>query len=72
MITVFHIFGNLAEDSENVKSLASDGAMLLAVALSTKADIPYEPLALVVSRPLMRCRTSLGVIVASSYGDWLL
>ena len=72
MIAVFYILGNLAKDSANVKSLASDGAMLLAVALSMKAEIPYELLALVVSRPLMRYRTSSGVIIASSYGDWLL
>ena len=43
MFCVFHILGNLPEVSERVKSLASDGAMLLAVALSIKAEIPSGP-----------------------------
>ena len=65
----FHIFGNLPFDKERVKSLASGKAILLAVALSMKAEIPSGPVALVVSRLLVRCKTSSGVIVASSYGD---
>ena len=46
----FHIFGNLPFDKERVKSLASGKALLLAIALSMKAEIPYGPVALVVSR----------------------
>ena len=67
----FHIFGNLPFDKERVKSLASGKAILLAIALSMKAEIPSGPVhvALVVSRLLMRCKTSSGAIVASSYGD---
>ena len=34
----FHIFGNLPFDKERVKSLASGKAILLAVALSMKAE----------------------------------
>ena len=54
----FHIFGSLPFDKERVKSLASGKAILLAVALSMKAEIPSGPVALVVSRLLMRCKTS--------------
>ena len=46
----FHIFGNLPFDKERVKSLASGKALLLAIALSMKAEIPSGPVALVVSR----------------------
>ena len=72
MLKVFHILGNLPEDSEKVKSLTSDGVILLAVALSMKAKIPSGPLTLVLTRLLMRCRIFSGVIVASSYVDCLL
>ena len=34
----FHIFGNLPFDKERVKSLASGKAILLAVAVSMKAE----------------------------------
>ena len=47
MFAFFHIVGNLPFDSERVKSLASENAMLFAVVLSMKAEIPSGPLALV-------------------------
>ena len=65
MFVFFHIVGNLPFDSERVKSLASEDAVLFAVVLSMKAETPSGPLALIVSRPLMRCRTSSGVIITS-------
>ena len=44
MFSFSHIVGNLPLDSERVNGLASDDAMLFAVVLSMKAEIPSGPL----------------------------
>ena len=54
MPAVFHSFGNLHFDNESVKNLASGSAKLSAVALSINAEMLSGPLALLVSRTLMR------------------
>ena len=54
MPAVFHSFGNLRFDNESVNNLASGSAMLSAVALSINAEMLSGPLALLVSRTLMR------------------
>ena len=69
MLANFHAFGNFPVVRERLKSLAKGEAILLAVALSMKADMPSGPLALLVSRPLIRCNTSSGNTVAPSYVD---
>ena len=54
MLANFHAFGNFPVVRERLKSLANGEAILLAVALSMKADMPSGPLALLVTRPLIR------------------
>ena len=54
MPAVFHSFWNLPFDNESVNNLASYSAMLSTVALSINAEMLSGPLALLVSRILMR------------------
>ena len=54
MLANVHTFGNFPVVRERLKSLAKGEAILLAVALSMRADIPLGPLVLLVSRPLIR------------------
>ena len=61
IVDLFHIICSRQRERDRLKSLVTDGVMLVAVNFSILADIPSGPLDLLVSKDERRSNTSSSV-----------